>query len=321
MKKYVLFILMVFAVKYSVTAQEKEMIIEGYLFKDSQNRISLGMPVVAMSTLGGHNYYFDKSIIDKFQPLINEVNRTNDNRFFYNYDWLNKEAKTDISRIPKIFLTLKAKVKVDKEDGPCGYNIYQVKDAKLMYVEWISNDWLIKWREAYRMLDLNYGDLQEGKKEKTFDRKEAGHLCDLLNQMYTSKPSKEQIEIVRKIDPDAKFIRRWQRSWEENHSKQISEILDKLDIKPKPKLPPFISSNVDFGAIIKKAKSRKEFLKNIVKDFGEDVLNKSAYVYIQKEIAEGIGSVRLEEISLLEIKDWTDKQFKEFQKNITKLPR
>lgn len=310
MKKYILFILMIFTMKCIVTAQEKEMIIDGYLFKDSQNRISLGMPIVAMSTIGGYNYYFDESFADKFKPLINGVENSK-SIFFYNYEWLNKEAKTDVSKVPKILLMLKAKVKVIREDGDRGCNIYQIKDAKLMHVEWISDEWLVKWKEVYQMMDLKYG---RGEISKAFDKKEAEHLCDLLNQMHALKPSKEQIEIVKKIDPDAKLNAELQRNWEETYSKKVSEILDKLEIKPRPKLPRFIPSNVDLSEIIMKAKSRKEFLRNIIKDYGEEALDKSIWVYVRKES----GSVSSEEVNLLKIKDWTDKQFEELQKSITK---
>lgn len=222
----------------------REMVWEGYLYRDGEQRLQIGWPVVAMGVMAQPDHIISGGIVERLTPLVSNISGS---YVFWNYS-LEKKRSAGLDSVPRILVRLRGKVRTE---GDSGLGLFSSSGSRIMMspeletVEFVSEDWLEQWAKVFRLDHSPFAMRFEEDKLSESERaaKLAPKIRKILDKMRACDgPTEAEKKLVASIAPTARIVSRhrlrteWSlRNWiveaDRKHSLGLRD-LDKLGSSP-----------------------------------------------------------------------------------------
>ncbi len=273
-----------------------------FLYEGPNDLVWVGHPLKSLGMIGVHanppQYHLSPEVRQQLAPLVSVLKDTPEQPQFW---WFGIPDLKDGGR-PLVFLNMKTSARPvpsppgrDKQVQPVGQGqagssrrrqkIYEITSAELVYAEFISKRWI----DAFQRLETDLAELVSisrtapGKK-KTADLIEVMERCSVdLNKMANSGIDVQHRDVVQKIEPQARAVRKFQRRLEEGSVEwggQLRQYSKTLQINPTT---PFPKISPTFPKIrwLAESESALEFQERVASQHSQSV-NLTTLIYSEK---------------------------------------
>jgi len=263
-----------------------------FLYRMNDGTVYVGQPLVSLGMIGVQDfppeYYLSPALVERFAPLVNEVEKTPKQPDFW---WWGMPKPKDKSK-PMVLVRIDVKAELRKprvsrgpEEGSRA--VHEITSAKLIYAESITPE----WRTAWDSLDANLKKIVDVSRTVPGDDKskrlaEAIELASqALGTMVKQTVRESWRRDVRRIEPSARVVRLFQRRVEGSGigewGGQLREYAATLKIQPQTPLPAQTPPCPKIE-LLAKSSSAEELIETIRRSWPEAVLDE--HLIFSKEL-------------------------------------
>lgn len=294
-------------------AAPRKQVWEGYVWKDKQGRLQLGVGVIAMGVMARPDYVIAGPLAERLAPHAVATSEY----VFWNYSLERPEAEM-LSGLPRVLVRLEGLV--TEGDDPSGPGSFPrmapltMVDARLASIEFVSDAWLKDWAFFFRTPDSPFRVAQRPEADAQAAARFAGQALDALKRLRAHPgPSEAQRAEAKAIDANARVgdhfrqdhqddIQRWLAA--ENTAKGWS--LAGLDTLPA--LPP---ASTVIQSWFLAAETKVEFLAAAAKAWTGDLTRLVLVHYVH---TPATGSTSYATADLREVMDhWTQEEYARYR--------
>ncbi len=260
-----------------------------FLYEDSEGHVWLGQPLVSLGMIGtmaNHPVYrLSPALAEKLAPLVSELEKPPERAFyFYGLPRVRGADK------PIVLLRLEAKMRqiagpkvaggVIRRDDPAAGDrrpVYEIVSARIVYAEFISH----RWRKAWDALDVGLKTIVTvsrtgpGLVKRQLLGAAIERSSQALGTMVNTTVSDQSREVLRRIDPEARVVRHFQRKVEDdpyNWGYELRQVIASLGIPPQTPLPPDMMKRPRLEVLLAESSSAADLLGKIQRSWPQGAL-------------------------------------------------
>jgi hypothetical protein len=261
---------------------------DGFLFRGKDGAVRVGDFIVTLGmwgTSGGiTEYRLSPPLAEAFAPLVNKETTVPDRRLIAAYDdFLGPNPPTILIGFRgHCVLIKKTEHRMKSPEGEVAIGAadetYEVRDAQLVWVEFLSPEWLASWRALHEALtEIVNVSLTPPGDEKTARLSAAIEKGSrAANAMTRPAVTDEARAIVRRIEPKARVVTMFQRGYSVTQWRNLLEqYAARLGIASSTLLPPR-PPEYDLRNALAQSQSPQAFMAAVRKAWPEEALEGTA---------------------------------------------
>lgn len=266
-----------------------------FLYKDPEGHVWLGQSLVSLGMIGtmaNHPLYrLSPALAEKLAPLVSELEKPPSGTFYY-YGLprarggdkpvilLCLEAKMRQIAGPKVAVGPRVVGGVVKLDDPATGNrrpVYEIVSARIVHAEFISP----RWRKAWDGLDMGLKTIvavsrtAPGAMKRLLLAAAIERSSQALGTMVNTPVSDQAREVLRKIDPEARVVRHFQRKIENDPYQwgyELRQLIACLGIAPQTPLPPDTMKRPRLEVLLAESSSPAELIRKAQRSWPKGAL-------------------------------------------------